>query len=109
MAHPSFWPQKENIMRDKFRLTQLYKSGTEYVMGTVHIHNNEDGNRFECTIKGDNDLKDALWKFCENNWNGSIGIECEVNFTEVNGTTGLPTDGEIDWIKGFSANYFEQI
>lgn len=105
MAHPKYWPQKEEIMRDKFRLTQLYKSGTEYVMGTCHIHDNEDGDRFECTIKGDESLKDALWQFCENNWFGK-GHLVEVEFTDVN-SSGLPKDGNIVWIYGFSENHFE--
>lgn len=90
-------------MKQNFRLTQLYnRANPTNIMGTCHIHNNEDDNRFECTIKGDKNLKNQLWQFCEGSWNGNTGILCEVEFTDVN-SRGLPTDGKIISVDGFNA------
>lgn len=89
-------------MKQEFKLTQLYKSSEkEFVKGTCHIHNNEDGCRFECSIKGDRTMKAQLWQWVSGNWNGSQGIPCVVEFTDVN-CNGVPTDGVIVSIEGFS-------
>lgn len=90
-------------MKENFKLTQLYKSSEkEFIKGTCHIHNSEDGHRFECSIKGDYNYKAQLWQWVNGNWNGIHGIECEVEFTNVN-DVGLPNDGIITKIEDFLA------
>lgn len=52
-------------------LVQLYKaSEPEYIMGTCHIADKEDDDRFECKIKGDKQYKEQLWQYVKGQWDG---------------------------------------
>jgi hypothetical protein len=94
---------KNGSMEQVFRLTQLYKcTAPELIMGTCHIHNNEDDNRFEVKINGDANFKAQLWQWVTGNWNGKNGIACKVLFTDVT-IEGLPCDGCVTSIEGFNA------
>lgn len=82
-------------MKQEFKLTQLYKAkNPEYIMGTCMI--NDD--RFECTIKGNELLKNQLWQFVQGNWKG---LTCTVEFNDVT-NEGLPIDGVIICVKNFT-------
>lgn len=82
------------IMKNDFKLTQLYKTKQpNYMMGTCMLHD----DRFECEIKGDENLKNQLWQFVRGNWDG---LTCRVEFDDIQ--NGLPKNGIITSIKGFS-------
>lgn len=85
-------------MKDTFNLTQLYRSPEpELIMGTCIVANNPD-DRFECTIKGDSNLKKQLWQFVTGKWDG---LMAEVEFDDVH-NNGIPKSGVILSIKGFT-------
>lgn len=93
-------------MKQKVLLTQLYKApAPEYIMGTCHIADNEDDDRFECKIKGDKQYKEQLWQYVSGQWKG---MTCEIEFTDVN-SRGIPIDALIIKIKGKSTPHFRLV
>lgn len=88
-------------MTQEVILTQLYKSSEkEFIKGTCHVNDGEDGDRFECSIQGDRNYKAQLWQWVNGNWNGRHGIPCTIQFSEVT-DRGLPTDAVIIKIHNF--------
>lgn len=86
-------------MKTEAKITQLYKSPSEFVMATCQLHGNEDDDRFECKIKGDNQYKAQLWQWVKGNWKD--GIDCEVEFSDID-SEGMPKDAIIVYIPSFT-------
>jgi len=90
-------------MKQTVLLTQIYKaSAPEYIMGTCHIADDEDGDRFECKIKGDKQYKEQLWQYVKGQWKG---MSCEIEFSDVT-DKGIPIDALITLIEGKSTPHF---
>lgn len=93
-------------MKQTVLLVQLYKtSSPEYIMGTCHISDKEDDDRFECRIKGDKQYKEQLWHYVTGQWDG---MTAEIEFTDVN-NRGIPIDAVIVEVKSKSAPYFRSV
>lgn len=93
-------------MKQIVLLTQLYKvPAPEYIMGTCHVADNEDDERFECKIEGDKQYKEQLWQYVTGQWKG---MTCEIEFNDVT-EKGIPIDAVITQIKAEKAPHFRSV
>ena len=86
-------------MKGTFKLTQLYRSpAPAYIRATCMV--NDD--RFECDVDLPREAKEQLWQYVNGNWEG---LTAEIIFSDIN-TNGVPSDGLIKSVKGFTPIYF---
>jgi hypothetical protein len=81
---------------DEYQLVQLERvGGDEYIIATL-VHPTEKDESFKAIIKGPDEKKEHLWKYCKNHWD-----EKKIAVVDHDGINiyGVPINPKVDFIK----------